>query len=299
MTNHKKLLIGCGCALLVIALVIGLVVIINNGAGNNTNLPSDGTTEATGPDGTTQGTTPDGTEPSGTDATEPSSGTDETVPHIDLTEPTTEPTEPTYTYPTEPNGDVIPVDPNEGTTTTPTTPPVVTPVDLGGVTVDTITTEIFNNWSGEQRRAFLEYFFANEDNMTLDQRYYVYQQTQHNGWLDEELMSKGIYVSSEKAYEKWLAQKELGCTYCADTDCVAFYARSETGITEYDETKCPYYNEEYDPSIYCQECGYKKLNKCDVGETGCSRVITHDAPCSHCGEMKYLGKCHHCVKKEN
>ena len=91
MTNHKKLLVGCGCALLVIALVVGLVAIINNDAGNNTNLPSDGTTEATGPDATVP-PGPDGTEPSvTTDPTEPS-GTDATEPSSGATEPTTQPT---------------------------------------------------------------------------------------------------------------------------------------------------------------------------------------------------------------
>lgn len=298
MMNHKKLLIGCGCAVLAIALVVCLVLVIGNSAGDKPTLPSNGTT-VTNPDGTinpTDGTMPSGnTDPTGPDAsdpTEPSSGvTDPTVPTIDLTEPTTEPTEPPYSYPTEPNGDIIPIDPNEGQTTT----PVVTPVDLGGVTVDTITTEIFNNWSGEQRRAFLEYFNANIDNMTLDQKYYVYQQTQHNGWMDEGLMSKGLYFCSERDYERWLEKKDLGCTYCADTDCVAFYARSEKGYTEYDYTKCPHYNEEHDPSIYCQECGYKRFGKCSSGETGCTRVVSKDMPCPDCGETVYVGKCHHCV----
>ena len=131
--------------------------------------------------------------------------------------------------------------------------------------------------------------------MTLDQKYYVYQQTQHNGWMDEGLMSKGLYFCSERDYERWLEKKDLGCTYCADTDCVAFYARSEKGYTEYDYTKCPHYNEEHDPSIYCQECGYKRFGKCSSGETGCTRVVSKDMPCPDCGETVYVGKCHHCV----
>lgn len=289
MTNHKKLLIGCGCALLVIALVVGLVAIINNGAGNNTNLPSDGTTEATGPDGTTQGTTPDGTEPSvNTDPTEASSGTDETVPHIDLTEPTTEPTEPTYTYPTEPDGDIIPVEPE-----TNPTEPVVTPVDLGGYNASNITTEAWKSFTSEQRSAFLGYYYANEDSMTLDQRYYVYQQIWHNGWLDEDLMSKGIYVTDAKAYEKWLAEKELGCKWCGDTDCVSFYGRKDTGYTSTDQTLCPLYDELYNPALYCQECGLPKQG--ETGEKICVRTISRDQECPVCGDMVYVGKCHECT----
>ena len=298
LMNHKKILVGIGYALQIIALIMLVVILMLNNSEENSTLSNNSTSQATIPDGTTNPTdgttTPTG--PDASDPTEPSSGvTDPTVPTIDLTEPTTEPTEPPYSYPTEPNGDIIPIDPNEGQTTTPTTPPVVTPVDLGGVTVDTITTEIFNNWSGEQRRAFLEYFNANIDNMTLDQKYYVYQQTQHNGWMNEELMSQGLYFCSDRDYERWLEKKDLGCTYCADTDCVAFYARSQKGYTEYDYTKCPYYNEEYDPSIYCQECGYKRFGKCSSGETGCTRVVSKDMPCPDCGETVYVGKCHHCV----
>ncbi|MBE6921294.1 MAG: hypothetical protein E7468_07030 [Ruminococcaceae bacterium] len=303
MMNHKKLLIGCGCALLAIALVVCLVLVIGNGAGDKPTLPSNGTT-VTNPDGTTNptdGTTPSGnTDPTGpdatTDPTTPSSGvTDPTVPTIDLTEPTTEPTEPPYSYPTEPNGDIIPIDPNEGQTTTPTTPPVVTPVDLGGYNETNITTEVWKNWSGEQRTAFLNYYFANEDSFSLDTRYYVAQQIGDRVWNDEEAIAKGIYAGTEEAYKSYLEKMALGCKFCGDTNCAAFYARAETGYTHYDYTKCPYYNEEHDPSIYCQECGYKRFGKCSSGETGCTRVVSKDMPCPDCGETVYVGKCHHCV----
>ena len=67
MMNHKKLLIGCGCALLAIALVVCLVLVIGNGAGEKPTLPSNGTTQGTTPDGTSTNPTDGTTTPTGPD----------------------------------------------------------------------------------------------------------------------------------------------------------------------------------------------------------------------------------------
>lgn len=102
----------------------------------------------------------------------------------------------------------------------------------------------------------------------------------------------------QESYKSYLEMMALGCKYCGDTNCAAFYARAETGYTHYDYTKCPYYDEKYDPSIYCQECGHKKLGKCEPGETGCTTLVKGSQPCWNCGEMVYANQCHNCVKKE-
>lgn len=291
MMNHKKLLIGCGCALLAIALVVCLVLVIGNGAGDKPTLPSNGTTQGTNPDGTTM-TNPDGTTnptavPTGpSDPTVPSS--DPTAPTTGATDPTepsgtTAPTEPPYSYPTEPNGDIIPIEPP----TTPTTPVVTPSPDIGGQTADTITTEVWNSWTDEQKRAFKR--SVDKNSLTQDQAYNYYIVTQYGGY------SCGVenhYCSSDKDHEDMLKEMALGCKYCGETDCAAFYARGTDGFTRTDWTKCPNYDERNNPAVYCQECGLPKEGK--TGDKICV-TVNREVDCPVCKKHLYPGQCHECT----
>lgn len=286
MMNHKKLLIGCGCALLVIALVIGLVVMLGNSAGDEPTLPSNGT------DGTTQGTTPDGTTnptdgtttPTGPDATDP------TEPSSGVTEPTTEPTtgNTIETYPTDPSTgeDVIPTAPTqpEGFV-----PAVDDKVDLGGVTPETLTADIWNSWTKEQKNTFNRSYIW--ENLSLDVKFSLRIAQECDGYNDG---YDEFYFVSDEHKNDYFEKMKLGCRYCGETDCDSFYGRGRTGETEIDYTRCAAYSETMDPTKYCQECGLPKN-----GESGtkiCIRTVSGDIECPFCKRMIYFGSCHECTK---
>lgn len=70
------------------------------------------------------------------------------------------------------------------------------------------------------------------------------------------------------------------CVYCSSTDC----EYPATG----DVNKCPEYNKEEDPTLYCQTCGKSTLV--------CERWLV-DKKCECCGESVPARACHHCQKK--
>ena len=281
MMNHKKLLIGCGCALLAIALVVCLVLVIGNGAGEKPTLPSNGT------DGTTQGTAPDGTSTNPTDGTTTPTGPDATDP--------TEPSFPIVTEPTEP--DVGPTDPSTGEEiiptnpgTEPTNPDLSDEYDFGHITPGNITIDDWNAWDTRKKQAFLDSFDPN--NMDPKDKHNYMVVVWYNGYRCN---AEGHACKDEVSHNRLIAEMEQGCFYCGKSDCPSFFALDENLFTKIDVTKCPEYGVEKDPTQYCQECGLKLLGKCKSGEKGCISVIS-PIDCPFCGIALTPGKCHECTK---
>lgn len=279
--NHKKLLIGCGCALLAIALVVCLVLVIGNGAGEKPTLPSNGTTQGTAPDGTSTNPTDGTTTPTGPNATDP------TVPSFPIV---TEPTEPDV-GPTDPSTgeEIIPTNPG----TEPTNPDLSDEYDFGYITPGNISIDDWNAWDTRKKQAFLDSFDPN--NMDPKDKHNYMVVVWYNGYR---CSAEGHACKDEVSHNRLLAEMERGCPYCGKNDCPSFFALDENLFTKIDFTKCPEYGVEKDPTLYCQSCGNKFLSKCEAGEVGCTSVISQDAPCYNCGEMRHVGECHNCVKKE-
>ena len=302
MMNHKKLLIGCGCALLAIALVVCLVLVIGNGAGDKPTLPSDGTTQATTPDGTTQATTPSGTtKPTGPNASEPTvPSSDPTTPSSGVTDPTV-PTPPPTVGPGEQETTPPPTDPTTGEEIIPTenpnnnyTQPTGGTHEFGDINAGNVRASDWNSWSAERQQAFLDQFLT--DDCTPEEMHNIILATWYN---DYSCGMEGHSCKAQDYHDYLIGQMAKGCIYCGSTtDCPSFYGKDEYLFTRIVPELCPQYSVQKDPTEYCQKCGYKKLSKCEPGETGCTTVSSKDAPCYNCGEMRHVGECHNCVKKE-
>lgn len=303
--KKKILLIGCGCALLAIALVVCLVLVVGNGTEDETTLSSNGTT-VTGPDGTQKPT--DGTAPSGnTDPTDSSATTGSTAPDATTTptvpDATTEPTvpsSPVVTEPTEP--DVGPTDPSTGEEIIPTNPGTEPPnpdlsgeYDFGNITPGNITIDDWNAWDTRKRQAFVDWTDNVWDTLTAQERHNSMVVIWYGGY---NCHTENHACKDEVSHNSLLVEMERGCPYCGKNDCPSFFALDENLFTKIDFTKCPEYGVEKDPTLYCQSCGNKFLSKCEAGEVGCTSVVSQDAPCYNCGEMRHVGECHNCVKKE-
>lgn len=280
MMNHKKLLIGCGCALLVIALVIGLVVMLGNSAGDEPTLPSNGT------DGTTQGTTPDGTT-NPTDGTTTPTGPDATDP----TEPSSGVTEPTAPLPP----DVGPTDPSTGEDIIPTNPGTEPPnpdlsgeYDFGNITPGNITIDDWNAWDTRKKQAFLDSFDPN--NMDPEDKHNYMVVVWYNGY---NCHTEGHACKDEASHDRLIASMEKGCPYCGKSDCESFFALDENLFTKIDRTKCLEYSVEKDSTRYCQTCGLPYDGP--SGTKVCNQSIS-GLPCDYCGAERGAKECHECTK---
>lgn len=284
MMNPKKLLIGCGCALLAIALVVCLVLVIGNGAEDKPTLPSNGT-PVTNPDGTTNPT--DSTTPSGnTDPTGPDATTDPTTPSSGVTEPTTEPT--IGTHPTEPSTgeDVIPTNPG----TEPENPDLSGEYDFGHITPGTITINDWNAWDARKRQAFLDWTDNVWDTLTAQERHNNMVVIWYGGY---NCHFEGHACKDAVSHNRLLAEMEAGCLYCKKNDCPSFSALDENLFTKIDVTKCPEYGVEKDPSEYCQTCGLPISGK--SGDVVCHKSMS-GLPCDFCGAERGAKECHKCTK---
>ena len=171
-------------------------------------------------------------------------------------------------------------------------PAVDDKVDIGGVTPENLTADIWNSWTQEQKNAFRKSYIW--ENLSLDDKFNLMNATQCNGYDDG---YDEFYFFSEEDKSEYFERMKLGCRYCGETDCESFYGRGRNGETTIDHTLCPTYSEEMDPTVYCQDCGHKRLAECEVGETGCAKVLNSDGACYNCGEMRKVGECHNCVKR--
>ena len=284
LMNHKKILVGIGYALQIVALIVLVVILMLDNSEENSTFSNNRTSQAINPDGTTNrtdGTTPSGnTDPTGPDASDP------TKPSSGVTEPTTEPTVGTYPTNPETGEDVIPTAPTQPEGFVPS---VDDKVDLGGVTPGTLTADIWNSWTKEQKYVF-ERSYIWED-LSLDDKFNLMNARQCNGYEDG---YEDFYFFSEEDKLKYFETMKLGCRYCGETDCECFYGRGRNGETTIDYTRCPAYSETMDPTKYCQECGLPKN-----GESGtkiCIRTVSGDIECPFCKEMIYFGKCHEGTK---
>ena len=298
MMNHKKLLIGCGCALLAIALVVCLVLVVGNGTEDETTLSSNGTT-VTGPDGNTNPT--DGTAPSGnTDPTDSSATTGSTAPDATTTttvpDATTEPTvpsSPVVTEPTKPN--VGPTDPSTGEEIIPTNPGTEPPnpdlsgeYDFGNITPGNVTIDDWNAWDTRKRQAFLDSFDPN--NMDPKDKHNYMVVVWYNGY---NCHTENHACKDEASHNSLLVEMERGCPYCGKSDCSSFFALDENLFTKIDFTKCPEYSIEKDPSEYCQTCGLPLSG--NSGDVVCHQSMS-GLPCDYCGAERGAKECHKCTK---
>lgn len=278
--NHKKLLIGCGCALLAIALVVCLVLVIGNGAGDKPTLPSNGTT-VTNPDGTTNPT--DGTTPSGnTDPTGPDATTDPTTPSSPIV---TEPTKPDV-GPTDPSTgeEIIPTNPG----TEPENPDLSGEYDFGHITPGTITINDWNAWDARKRQAFLDSFDPN--NMDPKDKHNYMVVVWYGGY---DCHFEGHACKDEVSHNRLLADIERGCPYCGKNDCASFFTLDENLFTKIDRTKCPEYSDAKDSTKYCQDCGLPYDGP--SGTKVCNQSVS-GKPCDYCGAARQAKTCHECTK---
>ena len=286
MKTNKKMWLGIGCGVVVIALIVGIILM----AGGNGKQPNP--------------TTPSGTTPSG-DVTEPSG-----------TEPNgTEPNIPEYTGPEDPDEPIVPddFDPDAGPKPIdPDAPPVVDPdptpsdpvepeekpdvkppvddpdvgdeIDFGGYTMGTLTADVWKSWDGDTREAFVDEFYGNA---TPEERHNFTVQTKYNGY------TCGVEkhtCTSDGDHENFMAELARGCEYCGKSDCVSFWQYDSFSLFQYtDCTKCPEYDIHKDPGEYCQTCGMVK------GVDGCIQFI-RAKNCPFCSEWVEAWTCHHCEK---
>lgn len=283
---EKKWLVLSCLAILVLALVIGIVAL--TGGGEKDPNPTEGTSNVgvTDPTGTTGGNG-DNTDP-----------TDPEVPDVpDVTDPTGTPENPTqpsdpekpddYVEPTEP--DVTVPEPTEPQETPDVKPPVDDPdvgeeIDFGGYTMGTLTADVWKSWDGDTRKAFVDEFYGIA---TPEERHNFTVQTKYNGYTCD--VEKHT-CTSEEFHEDFMAELARGCEYCGKSDCVSFWQYDSFSLFQYtDFTKCPEYDIHKDPSEYCQTCGMVK------GVDGCIQFI-RAKNCPFCSEWVEAWTCHHCEK---
>lgn len=159
------------------------------------------------------------------------------------------------------------------------------------VTAGTLTYEMWCSWDTFTQHNFTRFcYFSSDDN--IDDKYNFRRITECDnytcGWEDH-------FCYSEQGHQSLLEEMARGCHYCGKTDCISFLAREKTGFTTTDTHSCPEYDVRKDPTEYCQNCGYPEWGQAKAGEIYCSKVLNHDLACHRCGEMRYVGQCHHCV----
>lgn len=311
MMKHKKLLIGCGCALLAIILAVVLVVVFGNGAEDKPTLPSGGTqlttvngTVASKPDGTTaqngttvpNGTTKPVTVPSGTTAVPTVPSSVPTTPTTGTTEPT-QPAPPVTVAPGVQDTTPPPTTPGTGNEVIPTqnpndnyTQPVGGTHDFGDINAGNVRAADWNSWDAERQQAFIDQI--DFESLTPEEHHNYILATWYN---DYSCGMEGHSCGAQDYHDYLVEMMMRGCKYCGKSDCASFFGLDERLFTRYDEKLCPQYTEEKDPSLYCQDCGYKRLGKCNSGEMGCCRTSA-DVPCPYCKVTIHPGECHHCIK---
>ena len=308
MKTNKKMWLGIGCGVLVIALIVG-IILMTGGNGNQSDPTNPSSTTPSG----------DVTEPSGTEPTvgpdEPDWGSDELPgptgpivrpPEFEYDDPidppeggtdveiipppeqggneepsdVTEPTVPDVTEPQEPQEPTEPEKPS-----TPTQPEK--PADkFNGITVGNITYEQWKSWDQATRQAFRN--ATSLKDATPDERYNYYCATEFQGGYD--CGYENHYCTSKQHHDYLIASMAEGCPYCSAHDCVSFFARDNRGITMINYEKCPKYNDN------CEVCGLPE-SRHDVqsGETYCCKLLK-DMNCPDCGEFVKAGECHPHVK---
>ena len=270
MKNNKKLGLGIGCGVLVIALIVG-IILITGGSGKQP-----------------EPTNPTNTNPSG-NVTEPSG----TEPNV------TEPGIPEYTDPDEPsNPDENPDEPSnpDENPDEPSNPddkpyeplPPDPTYDFTGITPGNLTAEQWKSWGSAQRQAFFDtYDIAN---LSLDDKYNFYLQTQFGGY---DCGFEGHHCAAQEHHDQVMADMAEGCPHYGGNDCAAFYARNMMGFTQIDFCECPQYDVTKDPVYYCQTCGLPY--NADSGKEVCNWFVV-DTNCDYCGEPVKANQCHWCIK---
>ena len=326
MKTNKKMWLGIGCGVLVVALVVGIILM----AGGNGKQPNP--TNPTNPSSTTPSSNV--TEPSGTEPTvgpdEPDWGSDElpgpTGPIVrppefeyddpidppeggtdveiipppeqggneepsDPTEPTDDPTFSGGSYDSGSDEDAV-IDPkptNPVPTPTPTPTPTPDPdpeYDFTGITVGNITYEQWKSWDQATRQAFRN--ATSLEDATLDERYNFHCATEFQGGYD--CGYENHYCVSKSGHNKLVDAMAEGCPYCGEHDCVSFYSRDNRGITKINYEKCPKYHNN------CKVCGLPESpHDVESGEAYCNKYLK-DTNCHECGEPVKAGECHREIK---
>ena len=292
----KKWLLLILAAVLVVALVVGIVAIA--GGGEKDPNPTKGTSNVGDPTETTGGNGNEVTDPS--DNTEPTDDPDAPIGDYDPDAPPTplDPDAPPVVDPdpTPSDPDDEPDDEDEGDEIIPTVPedepietrPPDTGYDFSGVTPGNLTAADWKSWDADQRQAFYDtYDIAN---LSLDDKYNFYLQTQFNGY---DCGFEGHHCAAQEHHDQVMAEMAAGCPHCGSNDCEAFYARNMMGFTQIDFSMCPMYDITKDPVYYCQVCGLPYNG--ESGETVCNKYVV-DTTCDYCGEPVKADECHKCIK---
>ena len=305
MKTNKKMWLGIGCGVLVIALIVG-IILMTGGNGNQSDPTNPSSTTPSG----------DVTEPSGTEPTvgpdEPDWGSDELPgptgpivrpPEFEYDDPidppeggtdveiipppeqggneepsdVTEPTVPDVTEPQEPTEPEKPSTPTQ---------PEKPEYDFGGITAGNITYEIWSSWDDAKQQAWEHSDASSLVNATPDERYNYYCATEFQGGYD--CGYENHYCVSKSGHNKLVNAMAEGCPYCGSNDCVSFYARDNRGITKINYEKCPKYHNN------CEVCGLPENG--ESGEMVCTKSLTGKHPCPYCGADREANKCHHCIK---
>ena len=293
--EKKWLVLSALAAVLVVALVVGIVAL--TGGGEKDPNPTEGTSNVGDPTGTTGGNGNEVTDPSDPSVTEP---TDETEPTGTPENPAkpdnpqkpddyTEPSEPDVTIPdpTEPEPDPEP-DPTDPTAPKPDEDPIVGEEhDFEGYTAETITYDVWNSWSSDTRQAFIDEVFPT---ITPEGYHNFMRQTKYKGY------SCGFErhtCGSESTHNSFMEELARGCEYCGKSDCDSFFVVDpQTLFTKIDCTKCPEYDIHKDPGRYCQTCGLPMFG--ESGDTICNQFIC-DTNCDYCGKELKAYECHECT----
>ena len=303
MKTNKKMWLGIGCGVLVIALIVGIILI----TGGNGNQPDPTNPSSTTPSGDVtepSGTEPNGTEPNLPEYTGPEDPDEPIVPDdfdpdagptpIDPDAPPVVDPDPTPSDPVEPDDgidegpEIIPTDP--GGDVIETRPPS-TEYDFTGITPGNLKAEDWKSWNSEQRQAFVDTY--NIGNLSLDDKYNFYLQTQFDGY---DCGFEGHHCAAQDHHDQIMTEMAAGCPHCGSNDCAAFYVRNMMGFTQIDFSACPQYNATKDPTEYCQTCGLPRASKAQSGEMVCSKSLTGEHPCPYCGAEREANECHNCIK---
>ena len=304
--QNKKMWIGIGCGILAVVLIVGIILMAGGNSNKDPN-PTNPSTSATEPSGNVTeptGTEPNVTEPEYTGPEDPDEPIvpDDVDPDADPTpidpdeepivDPDPTPSDPTESdepdedrgdgpdiVPTEPDGDII------------ETRPPSTEYDFTGITPGNLKAEDWKSWDSEQRQAFVD--TCDFDNLSLDDKYNFYLQTQFNGY---DCGFEGHHCAAQEHHDQVMAEMAAGCPHCGGNDCAAFYARNMMGFTQIDFSECPQYDITKDPTEYCQTCGLPRASKAASGELCCSKSLSGTTPCSYCGAEREAGECHNCIK---
>ena len=291
--KNKRLWIGIGCGVLVIALIIG-IILMTGGNGNQ----SDPTNPTTEPVGTTAGgdvTDPsDVTDPTVTNPANPSepdptipTGTpdnpgqdDEPLKPDDYTEPVDP--EPTIPEPTDPEPDVDAPEPTDD-------PDIGPAYDFEGYTMGTITAEVWETWDITTQGAFVRAFY--NENTTPEEYHHFMVQTMYGGYT---CGFEKHTCTSDDQHEWFMGELADGCVVCGSSECPSFFTvNPQTLFIHMDITACPMYDIHNDPQFYCQTCGLPTLG--ESGDVCCHKYIA-DATCSWCGEPVKAHQCHECIQ---